>query len=66
MSFETDHKALAEAWQKLQREQHDHLQAEVNRRDDLLRERDAEIQKLRARSVSYKFERLVSKLTGRG
>jgi 2-polyprenyl-3-methyl-5-hydroxy-6-metoxy-1,4-benzoquinol methylase len=80
LSFETDFKALSEAWQKLANEQHDTLQGEVDRRDQILREKEAHYQdeiQLRDRmlselrgkwesSLSFKLERLKAKLTGRG
>jgi hypothetical protein len=80
LSFETDFKALSEAWQKLANEQHDTLQGEVDRRDQILRDKEqyyqSEIQ-LRDRmlaelnskweaSLSFKLERLLAKVTGRG
>jgi 2-polyprenyl-3-methyl-5-hydroxy-6-metoxy-1,4-benzoquinol methylase len=40
LSFETDYKALSEAWQKLANDQHDALQAEVDKRDRDLLEKD--------------------------
>jgi SAM-dependent methyltransferase len=68
ISFEVDYKAQSEAWQKLQREQHDLLQAEVDRRDELLRERDQMLLELRDTwrgQLSFFVWRLTNKLTGR-
>jgi len=80
LSFETDFKALSEAWQKLANEQHDTLQGEVDKRDQILRDkeqyyqgeiqlRDRMLADLNAKwvgSLSFKLERLLAKVTGRG
>jgi hypothetical protein len=80
LSFETDFKALSEAWQKLANEQHDTLQGEVDKRDQILRDkeqyfqgeiqrRDQLLHELHVKwesSLSFKLERLKAKLTGRG
>ena len=79
LTFEVDYKALSEAWQALAKEQHDTLQAAVDHRDDLLRQKEAHFQgeiqlrdqmiaELRAKwegSLSFKLGRAKDKLSGR-